>query len=407
MKYRFFLLWCFVGATFSLLQATPVTAVEKKENMISDISFERGDNGVETVTFKMKEKASPTMFQLSGKNPRVVFDFFDTVAVPDVIKNSVETGDGIIKKIRVGSHAAPASKIRVVFDVAENKSAYDVTSIYQESTRCFVVRVARKNIQHIKQTAKKKIIIHDKTIQKTAIRAESAAPPKVVESSIKSETSGQRRERVKRNIATVQTVLINGGKSATPIDKKDPSGLDETENRAADLRAKDTTEPFVREKRITEQVIDDDATFRRDDTRQNEETAEDRESEVESQNAGGEKKKTTPVIRKVSFEKSSENKEMVFFYLNEFFPPMVFAADEKKLQVVCEFFDGTFEGEGQKIFNTTGDYITRVKIETFDTPTKVRVIMDLTPNYNYDLKQVFFRENNVFVIIISNLGEKK
>ncbi|MCI5158676.1 MAG: hypothetical protein D3906_09615 [Candidatus Electrothrix sp. AUS1_2] len=35
---------------------------------------------------------------------------------------------------------------------------------------------------------------------------------------------------------------------------------------------------------------------------------------------------------------------------------------------------------------------------------KIRVVLDLVPNYSYDLQQVFFKEENLFVIIINTLG---
>lgn len=109
----------------------------------------------------------------------------------------------------------------------------------------------------------------------------------------------------------------------------------------------------------------------------------------------------------VSFESSTNDKEMVLFKLNGFHPPVVFAAGDQDLLVVCDFLD-TLLGEGiEPVLEANGKYISKIRTTEQRDPGKVRVVLDLADDFNYDLKQVFFQDDNLFVVVISNLGEKK
>ncbi len=406
MKNIFFLLWFLTGMFVNLLQASPVIADDKTENIIFDISFAKAGNGGGIVTFQLKEKVTPRMFQLSGENPRIVFDFYDT-GVAAAVKTSIGTNAAaIIKKIRVGSHTVPNRKTRVVFDMADHR--YNVTSVYNESTGSYIVRVTRADdIQIIKPTGKKRVVVPEKKKEIQNFADDDIAKP-VKESDAVAEQPKRReiwkqQEKGKKNIVPIQTMLLAGKQPVPAADK----GNAHKKNKAAKIvekTAKQTVTPTLAAEKIRKEQVEESGVAK---AKQGEQVISEIEPETETAIESFEKEKEKPVINKVSFEKNSENKEMVFFHLNGFFPPMVFAADGKKLQVVCEFFDGTFDGQDQKTIRTMGEYITKVKIKTFDSPGKVRAVLDLSPKYNYDLKQVFFREDNVFVIIISNLGRKK
>ena len=95
---------------------------------------------------------------------------------------------------------------------------------------------------------------------------------------------------------------------------------------------------------------------------------------------------------RVSFEKSGRDKEMVLFHLNGFYPPLVFAADETNLHVVCEFLDGSFGKDLEKTIHPKGRFIQRIRLSSQEDPKKVRAILDLAEKYQYDLKQVFLKK---------------
>jgi hypothetical protein len=116
--------------------------------------------------------------------------------------------------------------------------------------------------------------------------------------------------------------------------------------------------------------------------------------------------KVDPVLLDVSYESSTNGKEMVLFRLNGFHPPIVFSTEKDDLLVVCDFLDAVLAIGIDPVLETNGTYIERVKVSAHRKPDKVRVVLELSNRYSYDLKQVFFKEDNLFVVIINNLGEK-
>jgi len=104
----------------------------------------------------------------------------------------------------------------------------------------------------------------------------------------------------------------------------------------------------------------------------------------------------------VSFENTSNKGEMVLFKLNGFYPPTVSGQEEGTPLVICDFV-GTRLGEKVvKVQETRGEYVERVSVEQVDDSDSIRVTLQLVPNKDYDLQQVFFKEDNLFVIIVNS-----
>lgn len=114
---------------------------------------------------------------------------------------------------------------------------------------------------------------------------------------------------------------------------------------------------------------------------------------------------TSPYLSEVTFEDTSNKGEMVLFKLNDFYPPIVFGIEKGEPRVVCDFLGTTMSGEIKNTINTNGKYIRRIRIAKHNNPDKIRIVLDLVPNSNYDLQQVFFKEDNLFVIIINPFDE--
>ncbi|MGX9726247.1 MAG: AMIN domain-containing protein [Candidatus Electronema sp. VV] len=110
------------------------------------------------------------------------------------------------------------------------------------------------------------------------------------------------------------------------------------------------------------------------------------------------------VLSTVIFDKNSNRGEMVMFRLNKFHPPVVFGLEEKKPRVVCDF-QGTAAGERlPESIPADGKHVRSIRIERDEAGRKIRVVLDLAPNSSYDLQQVFFKNDNLFVLIINTLG---
>jgi hypothetical protein len=111
-----------------------------------------------------------------------------------------------------------------------------------------------------------------------------------------------------------------------------------------------------------------------------------------------------PVLTSITFDNESNRGEMVLFKLNEFHPPIVFGIEEGTPRVVCDFKDTAVAKDIPESLKTAGKYIRKIRVGNNKGEKKVRVVLDLVPNYSYDLQQVFFKEENLFVIIINTLG---
>ncbi|AGF79881.1 Localisation of periplasmic protein complexes [Desulfocapsa sulfexigens DSM 10523] len=109
-----------------------------------------------------------------------------------------------------------------------------------------------------------------------------------------------------------------------------------------------------------------------------------------------------PLLLEVTFENTSNKGEMILFKLNGFYPPEVVGEEEGTPLVICNF-PGTRLDE--KVVQTQaihGEYIEQVNIQELKDSDLVRVTLELVPSKNYDLQQVFFKEDNLFVIIVNS-----
>jgi hypothetical protein len=89
--------------------------------------------------------------------------------------------------------------------------------------------------------------------------------------------------------------------------------------------------------------------------------------------------------------------------LNDFSPPTVSAIEKDNPRVLCDFMAMNLDSSVQKTIEVNGKYIERIRTARHQDPEKVRVVLDLLPNRDYDLQQVFFRNDNLFVLIVNEL----
>jgi AMIN domain len=109
-----------------------------------------------------------------------------------------------------------------------------------------------------------------------------------------------------------------------------------------------------------------------------------------------------PLLSSVTFENTSNKGEMVFFKLNGFYPPVVSGEEDGTPKVICDFAGTRLAESVVKELASDGKYISRVRVEQLEEPDMIRVTLDLVSNKNYDLQQVFFKEDNLFVIIVNS-----
>jgi len=109
-----------------------------------------------------------------------------------------------------------------------------------------------------------------------------------------------------------------------------------------------------------------------------------------------------PLLSSVTFENTSNKGEMVFFKLNGFYPPVVSGEEDGTPKVICDFAGTRLAESVVKELASNGTYISRVRVEQLEESDMIRVTLDLVANKNYDLQQVFFKEDNLFVIIVNS-----
>lgn len=114
-----------------------------------------------------------------------------------------------------------------------------------------------------------------------------------------------------------------------------------------------------------------------------------------------------PQLLEVSFDDSSNRGEMVLFHLNDFFPPTVSAIEKNNPRVLCDFQNMRLSGDVQKTINAGGKYVENIRTAYHVDKNKVRVVLDLSPDRDYDLQQVFFKNDNLFVLIVNELPAEK
>lgn len=104
----------------------------------------------------------------------------------------------------------------------------------------------------------------------------------------------------------------------------------------------------------------------------------------------------------IAFENTSNKGEMVLFKLNGFYPPTVSGKEEGTPLVICDFAGTRLGDEVVKDQIIHGEYVKRVTVQQLEDSDLIRVTLELVPSKNYDLQQVFFKEDNLFVIIVNS-----
>ena len=113
-------------------------------------------------------------------------------------------------------------------------------------------------------------------------------------------------------------------------------------------------------------------------------------------------KKSEPLLSNVTFESTSTKGEMVLFKLNGFHPPTVFGIEKGEPRVVCDFPNARLDEHVKEVVHCNGRYVESVRVTKQTKPNKIRAVLNLVPHKNYDLQQVFFKEDNLFVIIVNS-----
>lgn len=328
--------------------------------VLESISYEKDEQNLEKIIFKLNGTHIPKIFKIKGEKPRLVFDFIDT-RYSDLINNIINTEGNLIEGVRVGIHNDPP-KTRVVVDLKpEGKYKFEQDFLIQENILSITFHPAEQK-KGKEKTADQPI----KKEEKPAVKQEPAVERTAVQGEVE-ETVKQEKKQQEADTAETQSIKT----------EESTAGKKELADRPA---------------KVEEKVGDKDGKGG--------------DNAILAQITREEPEPVEPLLSNVSFERTANDSEMVLFKLNDFYPPIVFGIEKGNPRVVCDFLDTELAESVRSVIQTRGTYVSRIRTALHDNPHKVRVVLDLVPNRNYDLQQVFFKEDNLFVIIVNEFEEE-
>ena len=378
----------YVLASLFLLSTT-ITAVAQDESnnpIIESIEVIAAYDKPEQVVFKLNGSHAPKIFKLNGDNPRLVLDFYG-IKYPSRIDRISDVGGDIIAGVRVGRHTDP-QRTRVVVDIQQD-SPYQYDETFNVSNNNLVVTLvpdfeaiageqqATSQPQRIVVDSPK--VVHTpSTAPVPPVQPESPEPVEVAQEQTRDGQSDEGQAVAEVSAESPQTIL-EPDQPASAVD--------------------DTSGPQTP---TMEQEAEQTPTVQSGE-QQAEQTPTMQPSEQEAGQQSTPIEDIKPVLLDVSFEKSINGSETVMFRLNHFYPPLVFGVEKGEPRVICHFLDASIGENIPAEIEAGGQFVSRITIAEEPDPAKVRVELVLVPTRNYDLQQLFFKEDNLFVIIVKEL----
>ncbi len=360
----------FLMIPFGVIAASADTQpLTKTGVLLEEISYAAAGSS-ESLFFKLNSVLIPKIFKIKGEKPRLVIDFFDTAASPSV-KNVDDPGGRLIRSVRIGAHRDPP-KTRVVVDLKTDRE-YDFEVRPEEQSKQLVVTLSFQEDQA-------------EPAGQPAASGETAEVQKPVALPL------QVKESVQQEIDAPSAGEQNG---PAQVIEPETGSLPEQETAASVVEEKEVKEEPDQLESSPEQGKESESL-----------PAEERVNQIIANINDPKPAAADPILLDVSFESTANDSEMVLFKLNDFYPPIVFGIEKGNPRVVCDFLDTLLAVDIPPVIETDGFFVRKIRTARHPSPEKVRVVLDLVPNKNYDLQQVFFKEDNLFVIIISEFEKE-
>ena len=111
--------------------------------------------------------------------------------------------------------------------------------------------------------------------------------------------------------------------------------------------------------------------------------------------------RATREIRAIRPEVVAKDVAKVIFELNGPFPPQTTIVEGEKPRVVCDFFDAGLASEIGDSIEVNKGIVKKIRTGLHKWPkSKVRVVLDLVPERNYEIEQFFFEKENYYVLVV-------
>ncbi len=373
------------------VNAYPVMSAQQK--ILEKIIFEAPSPEVDKITFKLNGPHIPTIFAIKGERPRVVFDFPATKPAR-LIKNTVNTNGKFVQRIRMGIHYVPKAKTRIVFDLLQDKKI-DFKQHFDKQSNLLIISVFQAG--------------QDPAAAASPVTLETRAKKAPVKSVPPATNHTEGTRKTSKKPALAQAVSEHNKQPVPeqhapqqPVEKQPAPVVPEKQPDVKKISPH--TAPSAQPKRQAPVVKKEQSTKAEKNTPGNKPASTDQQKKTVAPASSQQKKTLTadhPILKSVTFNKKDNRGEMVLFKLNTFQAPIVFGVEEGQPRVVCDFKNTEGGKDLPKSIKVNGKYIRKVRIENEEKAKKIRAILELTPNMSFDLQQVFFKKENLFVLIIN------
>ena len=370
---------------------------------IKEIRFESPSKTEDIIIFKMNDKVNTIGKTLPGNNPRVYFDFPDTVPSGKV-KNRMPTDGNFIKQIRHAYHKTPKPKTRIVFDLkADKKMAFKQDFNNSTNTLTITLYPAGTKPKHVASKPKP-----------VPPSAKKPSLPKAPEKSV-----GKKMQPIEdAGIASVPKPKPTPEVKAEPEPKPEPKPVVEKQpepKKEPETVVEKKPEPVVLPPKTKPAPVEKQPKVasipRPSRIPERAEKAAEEATVIQPMSEVGVQEKTdtkdsAPVLYSIEYDPKSNRGEMISFKLNGFHPPVIFGIEEDIPRIVCFFKNASAGSELRDIMGTTGQFVKNIRVGKYQNPDNIRVVLELVPGNNYDLQQIFFKDDKVFMLIINKAGKK-
>jgi hypothetical protein len=107
-----------------------------------------------------------------------------------------------------------------------------------------------------------------------------------------------------------------------------------------------------------------------------------------------------PLLREIRFDRAQPGEEAVLISVQDFSRPELAALPGVKPRVVCDFLSAGLAGTVKTDQTVDGNYIRRIRVGAHQNPSKIRVVLDLDPQHDYDIRQGYAVDDEVFFVVV-------
>ena len=106
-------------------------------------------------------------------------------------------------------------------------------------------------------------------------------------------------------------------------------------------------------------------------------------------------------ILDIALDLTSPSAEMITIVLTGLFPPETQVIEGKIPKIICDFPDVLMDKTIKRVIPINGRYVLEVRTGIHPPPEpKSRVVIELAPNHDYEVEQLFYEKNNRYSMII-------